>query len=101
MKKMIIETPGNVKTCGIYLWEEWCDDRPSHLLLSLQLNLDQDWTATVKKHGNVCQHCQAARLPLQHHDEVFITANDAADRTHTHLLMLSFSATSYDSSMLG
>jgi len=33
----------------IYLWEERCDDGPSHLLLSLQLNLNQNGTATVKK----------------------------------------------------
>lgn len=32
-----------------YLWEEWCDDWPSHLLLSLQLNLNQNWTATEEK----------------------------------------------------
>lgn len=31
------------------LWEEWCDHRTSNLLLSLQLNLDQNWTATVNE----------------------------------------------------
>lgn len=66
-EKNITETLGNAKTRGIYLGEEWCDDRPSHLLLSLQLNLDQDWTATVKKHGNIRQQA-APVLPLQHHD---------------------------------
>lgn len=40
----------------IYLWEERCDNRPSHFLLSLQLNLNQNWTATVKKHEKMHQH---------------------------------------------
>lgn len=38
---------------SIYLWEERCDDGSGDLLLSLQLNLDQHWTATVKEHGHI------------------------------------------------
>ena len=36
----------------MYLREERCNDRPSHLLLSLQLNLNQNWTPTANTHGS-------------------------------------------------
>lgn len=45
---------GEAEGFGAYLGEEWCNDRPSHLLLSLQLNLNQNWTATVRKYRYIC-----------------------------------------------
>lgn len=53
MKKInIAETLGNAQAHWIYLGEERCNDWPSNLFLSFQLNLNQNWTPTAKKHGN-------------------------------------------------
>lgn len=51
-----LTTSKKIKNIYIYLGEERCDNRPSHFLLSLQLNLNQNWTATVKKHEKMHQH---------------------------------------------
>lgn len=51
---------------SIYLGEERRDDGSGHLLLSLQLNLNQHWTATVRKHGRsaLLLHLSSPLMPL-------------------------------------